>query len=69
MDAAARNFFPQTFNLLVQYILLDPLKNGQIMYTINFNDGLSLNSFNKKKMIKGRYDIILIKQLALLMYR
>lgn len=42
MDAAARNF-------LVQYILLDPLKNGQIMHIINFNDGLSFNSFNKKQ--------------------
>lgn len=42
-------FFPQTFNLLVQYILLDPLKNGQIMFIINFDDGLSINSFNKKQ--------------------
>lgn len=49
MDAAARKNFSQTFNLLVQYILLDPLKDGQIMYIINFNDGLSLNSFNKKQ--------------------
>lgn len=29
-------FFSQTFNLLVQYILLDPLKNGQIMYLNQF---------------------------------
>lgn len=49
MDAAARIFFSPNIQSPSPIYLLDPLKNGRIMYTINFNDGLSLNSFNKKQ--------------------